>query len=123
MVAIIAMSGKTAGNPCKETYHKLHRHHQGNKSPAPQEESTAPLYDLISSGFADLLTILADITWIFPVFVAVKYHNFGYKKYSTINTFIISHIQKVYRNTDEGSEMRKWKDRIDSQIRIGIWIL
>jgi hypothetical protein len=55
------------------------------------------------------LPILADIPWNFPVFLAVKYRNFGYKKYSTINTFIISHIQKVYENSDEGSEIRKWR--------------
>lgn len=107
--AIIAYDWKDCRKPSKETYHKLHRHHQGNKSPAPQEESIAPLYDLINSGFADLLPILADIPWNFPVFVAVKYRNFGYKKYSTINTFIISHIQKVYENSDEGSEIRKWR--------------
>jgi hypothetical protein len=43
------------------TYHKLHRHHQGNKSPALPEESTVPLYVLTGSGFADLLPILAYI--------------------------------------------------------------
>ena len=81
------------------TYHKLHKHHQGNKSPALPEESTVPLYVLIGSGFADLLPVLADNPWNLQVFVAVTYHAFGYRKFSTINTYkIICHAGKACRN-------------------------